>query len=179
MGYAIYKTVHLIAATRYFAEEIRKEKLPLYTIKSAIIVMITDGFQDPSHLDMGNRLRTIELEEVSNEAKKQGIRLFIINVDPSLNSAEYAPHRRQLQKITQNTGGDFYMVNNPLELQAIYKTIDHLEKGMIYQAGEASPQDQRPLLYSRFSLYPFLIAAGLFFLLAALIIETLILKRVP
>jgi Ca-activated chloride channel family protein len=36
IGYAIYKTAHMIAAVRYFAQERSKENKPIYDIKSTM-----------------------------------------------------------------------------------------------------------------------------------------------
>lgn len=173
IGYAIFKTANLIAATRHFANDLR-EGNPPYTIKSAIIIAVTDGFQDPSRLDYGNRLRTLELDDAAKYAKSQGIRLYVINIDPSLGTSEFAPQRRQLQTITQLTGGKFYLVDENQDLQNIYADISHLEKGTITQKAALHPHDT-----AHFPLYPYLIALGLFSLFLSLMLESFILKRVP
>lgn len=178
IGYAILKTVRLISATRYFAEQMRKEKLPPYVIKSAAAVIVTDGFQDPNRLDAGNRLRTIELEEVSNYARDERIRLYIVNLDPEFASSDYAPHRRQLKKITEKTGGAFFMIEDPGKLEEIYDRIDRLEKGTIFRKGSIAKDKSIPESI-RFSLYPYFIASGLFCLLAAVAIDAGFLRRVP
>lgn len=178
IGYAIFKTANLIAATRHFADESPAGEKPPYTIKSAIIIVVTDGFQDPSRLDQGNRLRTIELDDAAAYAKSQGIRVYVINIDPILASADYAPHRRQLQTITALTGGKFYLVSNNQGLADIYADINRLEKGTISPEMVAKAHhDQIPEV--RFSLYPFLIAFGLLCLLMALLLDSFIFRKVP
>lgn len=178
MGYAIFKTANLMAATRHFAEDLRQNGKPPYTIKSAIMIVVTDGFQDPSRLDYGNRLRTIELDDAAAYAKSQNVRLYVINIDPALGTAQYAPHRRQLQAITTLTGGQFYLVNDNQELKDIYANIDRLEKGTISQEVQLQTLDSKAA-YTRFSLYPFFILLGLGCLLAALFVDAFILKVVP
>lgn len=178
MGYAIFKTANLMAATRHFAEDLPQNEKPPYTIKSAIMIVVTDGFQDPSRLDQGNRLRTIELDDAAAYAKSQNVRLYVINIDPALASAQYAPHRRQLQAVTALTGGQFYLVDDDQELKDIYANIDRLEKGTISQEVHAQTLDSKKD-YTRFSLYPFFILLGLGFLLAALVLDSFILKTVP
>lgn len=178
MGYAIFKTAHLIAATRHFAEDLPPNEKPPYTIKSSIMIVVTDGFQDPSHLDLGNRLRTMELDDAATYAKSQGVRLYIINIDPALASARYAPQRRQLQAITQLTGGQFYLVNDAQDLKEIYANINRLEKGEIFQDTHLQAADFKTA-YMRFSLYPFLIFLGLGCLLTALVLEYQFLKIIP
>lgn len=176
IGYAIFKTANLIAATRHFAEDLRKGGKSPYTIKSAVIIAVTDGFQDPSKLDYGNRLRTLELDDAAKYAKSQGIRLYVINIDPSLGTPEFAPERKQLQTITNLTGGKFYLVDESADLQEIYDDIGRLEKGAIIRKGALREKEKLSYL---FPLYPYLIGIGLFFLLSSLLLENLILKRIP
>lgn len=178
IGYAIFKTANLIAATRHFAEESSQEGKSPYTIKSAILIVVTDGFQDPSRLDQGNRLRTIELDDAAAYAKSQNIRVYVINIDPILASSDYAPHRRQLQSITALTGGKFYLVSDNQGLADIYADINHLEKGTILpEVTVKAHHDQIPEV--RFSLYPFLIGLGLLFLFMALFLDSFIFRKVP
>lgn len=178
MGYAIFKTANLIAATKHFMQDLRQGGNPPFTIKSSVIIVVTDGFQDPSRLDQGNRLRTLELDDAAAYVKSQGIHLYVVDIDPALATSEYAPQRRQLQKITALTGGKYYLVNDNQDLQDIYKDINRLEKGTIYQ--EARLQSlHAQAQYSRFSLYPFFIFLGLGCLLSALLLESYILKEVP
>lgn len=178
IGYAIYKTANLLSATRQFANDLKEEGRPPYTIKSAIIIVVTDGFQDPSRLDQGNRLRTLELDDAANYAKSQGIRLYVINIDPVLSTAQYAPQRRQLQTITELTGGQFYLVDDSQELQDIYAAIDKLEKGSISQEASLQPLDVKSA-YTRFSLYPFLILAGIGSLFLSLFLNSTLFRVVP
>lgn len=178
MGYAIFKTANLMAATRQFIENLRQERSPPYTIKSAVMIVVTDGFQDPSHLDQGNRLRTMELDEAAAYAKSQNIHLYVINIDPALATPQYAPHRRQLQAITTLTGGQFYLAADNQELEEMYTNIDKLEKGTIVQE-VISPTSDSKGDYQRFSLYPFFIALGLCCLLGALLLDSMLLKIVP
>lgn len=177
MGYAIYKTAQLIAATRHFANDLNQQGKPPYTIKSAVIIVVTDGFQDPSHLDKGNRLRTMELDDAASEVKNQQIHLYVINIDPALSTSQYAAQRRQLQSITTLTGGQFYLVDNQQQLEDIYSAINQLEKGTILK--EPTRSVQKKTDFNRFSLYPFFITFGLLTLLIALFIDTFIVKVVP
>lgn len=175
MGYAIYKTAHFIAAARYFAEKEKNQVTPAYTIKNSVIVVVTDGFQDPNLLDKGNRLRTIELDEVAEFAKDQGIRLYIINIDSLMGVEQYAPQRRQLANITKKTGGDFFIVTSQRGLQEIYDKIDQLEK----EALPIPEPSEKRVHYSRFSFYPFFIALGLFFFFLFICLDSTLLKKVP
>lgn len=178
IGYAIYKAAHLIEATRYYSQSLTGDERPPYTIKSAVIVVVTDGFQDPSHLDQGNLLRTMELDDAAAYAKSQNIRLYVINIDPALATSEYAPQRRLLQKITAITGGQFYLASDTQQLHDIYKQIDKLEKGSFAKEVQVK-QSEKNADVSRFSLYPFFIAVGLLCLFFALVIDLCVFRTIP
>lgn len=174
MGYAIFKTAHLIAATRHFAQEVNKNEKAAYDMKSAIMIVVTDGLQDPNNLDKGNRLRTLELEEAATYAKSQNIKLYIINVDTRFAGMEnFAPHRRLMEKITQMTGGQFFLVNDHEDLSKIYGTIDKLEKGTLY-----GMQPEKQSVQHKY-LYQFFIALGLILFLSAIALESTYLRQAP
>jgi len=174
LGYAVYKAAHLITATRHYAEEISLANESQYHIKSGVIIAITDGMQDPNYLDKGNRLRTIELEEVAKFAKKERVRLYIINIDSSFATKQFAPHRRQMQKITKMTGGAFYLADESKDLTQIYRAINELEKSQIPQF---ISEEKREIRY--FSFYPYLISAGMICFLLGSLLEGFYFKSTP
>lgn len=176
IGYAIYKTAQLITATRHFSQEANLQQKPPYTIKSAVIIVVTDGFQDPNRLDQGNKLRTMELDDAAAFAKQQGIHLYVINIDPNFSSAQFTPHRRQLKAITEMTGGKFFLVGESQSLQEIYQSINELEKSKILR--KVVPEGRQDV-YRRFSFYPFLIMLGLACLISSLLLDFYLLRRVP
>lgn len=165
IGYALFKTVNLIAATRAFAEEARG-----YTMKDALIILITDGFQDPSPLDTGHQLRNIGLIEAATYAKEKGVKLYLINVEPQIAKETFAPHRRLLERTAKLTGGNFYLAENAKTLQKVYKTIDQLEK---------SELPSQELQRHRISYAPYFIAIGIALLFCASLFETVFFRRIP
>lgn len=182
LGYAIFKTAHLIVATKHFAQELRGKGRAAYEIKGTAIIAITDGLQNPNPLDKGNRLRTIELEEVAAYAKSQDIHLYLINIDPSISSPQFAPHRRLMKTITEATGGQFYLTSETQDLQKIYKDIDVLEKGAfltdLSTSSDRTPEEtNQPSI--RFSFYPFFISLGILCLLSSMFLETTRLRKIP
>jgi len=185
IGYAIFKTAHLIAATRHFAQELREKGKPAYEIKGSAIIVVTDGLQDPNPLDEGNRLRMIGLEDAATYTRDQGIRLYIINIDPTIAGDEYAPHRRQLNRVTEMTGGKFYLLGAGQSLQKVYADIDSIEKGKIMplSSNQGTTRNQQLTSFKghnqRFSLYPFFIALGLLCLFIAILLETTLLRKIP
>lgn len=179
IGYAIYKAASLIAATRHYSQEIIDKGEPAYTIKNSVIILVTDGLQDPNPLDQGKRLRNIDIPDAAAYAKQQGIRLYIVNVEPKITTEEFAPNRRQMQRAAESTGGKLFVVNNANHLEDIYQEIDRLEKSALPLPLQDFNKEDRPDLYYRFSLYPLLIAFGLIFLLCGLLLESTLFRRVP
>lgn len=175
IGYAIYKTASMIAATRHYAQEMQATGQTPYQIKGSAIIVVTDGLQEPSPLDKGKRLRNMDIPEAAAYAKEQNIRVYIINVDPSITSEEFTPHRHVMEKATEMTGGKFIIVGGGTSLMSVYEGIARLEKGNI-----SGNQGKMQLgMHRSFSLYPWLIALGLFCLSLGVLLETLLLRRVP
>lgn len=177
MGYAIYKTAHLLYATRQFADKPNRQGNLPFTIESAAIIVVTDGFQDPSRLDRGNALRMMELDDAAAFAKKENIRLYVINIDPSLSTAKYGAERRQLQSIAKETGGEFFLTSDAETLADIYGVINGLEKGKI--SSVKNTVVSAPEWVRQFSLYPYLLAFGGALLLFAYTLDSTLLRRVP
>lgn len=182
IGYAIFKTANLIAATRHFAEDLAgTAATPPYTIKSAVMILVTDGFQSPSPLDQGKRFRNIDLMEAAEYAKQQNIKLYIVNVEPRLaTNQEFASYRKLMQKTAEITGGKFYTTDNSLSLDKIYAEIDRLEKSTFFaESGSILPLSQRLHFYDRISFYPYLVSIGMVFLFVSMFLSGTILRRVP
>lgn len=177
IGYAIFKTTSMIVATKHFAKGLSQKGSPSYNIKNSIIILITDGLQDPSILDKESRLRNIGLEQAARFAKENGVRLYLINIDPRTYAEDLAPQRTQMEKITQLTGGRLYIVNDPGDLTQIYADIDRLQRSALPQIG-LSKKDQ-PNAYRRFSLYPYFILLSMFFLGFSVLLETVFARKVP
>lgn len=188
IGYALYKTVNMIVAAKHYAEEIIAKKNNLgmnesketaaYTIKNSIMILITDGLQDPNPLDKGKRFRNIDVPEAAAYAKENGIRLYIINVEPQMAEEQFVPYQHIMQKAATLTGGQFYMVDTTHTLEEIYKEIDSIEKSAIPMNMNNNPEE-RPDLYQRHPIAPYLIVIALISLLIAIILETILLRRIP
>lgn len=180
IGYAIFKTVNLIAATRHFAEDLALKQKPSYTIQSAAIVLVTDGFQRPNDLDKGKWLRTMGMEEAADFAAANQIHLYLVNVEPGLASDEFAPHRNLLERVAEATGGKFFLSSSKQSLQEIFEQIDQLEKSSlpIESLAQVKIQEDKDL-HPHLALFPWFIAAGLLSLAIAVLFNTTALRRVP
>lgn len=177
MGYAVYKTVNLILATKHFANDLIKQGKPAYDIENAIIVLVTDGVQNVNPADVNDPFRSMDISEAAIFAKKNDVRLYIINVDPSILTSKFTPERNLINKVTALTGGHFYIVDNSNSLAEVYADINKIEKSEIQDLNLS--KDKLPAIYQRVSFYPFFIAIGMAFLLLSLIFETTYFKRVP
>jgi len=80
-----------------------------------------------------------------------------------------------MERITQETGGQLFLVNEHQNLADIYKTIDKLEKTALF-AVSATKIATPP---HRFSLYPFLIALGMVLFLSSFVLDSTVLRKVP
>jgi len=179
IGYALFKTANLIAATRRYSQELVQRGEPAYSIKSSVIILLTDGLQDPNPLDKGKRLRNMDIPEAAAYIREQDIRLYVVLVDPELSTEKYTPYRHILQRATESTGGKTFMVEGVSNLDQIYHDIDQLEKSAIPVQFTEINKDERPDLYKRVSLYPYLIGLGLCCLLASILLETIFLRKIP
>jgi Ca-activated chloride channel family protein len=80
-----------------------------------------------------------------------------------------------MQKVTEITGGKFYLLDHIEELKNIYADIDKLEKSIL---PVLSKRDQ-PMRYQRISLYPYLIVIGLGCLLLSVLLKAFLLRTAP
>ncbi|MDB2614207.1 VWA domain-containing protein [Chlamydiales bacterium] len=159
IGYAIYKTAHLIGSIdRYAAEQ------EGYQIRHNAIILITDGLQTTHPLDIGRKYRSISLDDAANYAKSVDTKLYIINLFPDLNEERFSPERRQMQRVSQMTGGRFFSLKDPEGLSHVLREIDQIEKSAFTIKGQLVPGD----FVIRTPLYPY-------FLWGALVLFTLFL----
>lgn len=173
IGYAIFKTVNLIVATKHYAENVKGSHAPAYDIKTAIIILVTDGFQSPNPLDQENQYRSMSLEQAGEFAKKNGVRVYVANVEPAFATSEFAPFRRVMEQMAESTGGKFYLMAGQ-SLDQIYGDIDRLEKSRLPGLRTG------PVQYERlFSFYPWLIEIGMILLITALFLKTVLFRSVP
>jgi len=167
IGYAIFKTSHMIGATKRLA---REEKIP-YEIRDAAVVVLTDGLQGENPLDHDHPLRSMGVVEAASYAQKEGLKLYIIDVEPKIRYPQYAEPRRALEKGAELTGGHFYIADDEKMLGAIFAEIDSLECSRI-------PLGSPPLTHFEYlHLRDYLIAAALACVGGALLLGATYLRR--
>ncbi len=186
IGYALFKTVNLIKATKYFSENLVKEGKPAYTIHDTAIVLVTDGIQEPNPDDHSHPLRNIDIASAVEGAKEAGIRLYVININPDIMAPQFARAKAELEQAALATGGQFFLARDPQALVSIYQEIDHFEQSLLPQERqvfakikETKQQGGQGLRYQRVSFYPYFIALGMASLLLSCIISATIFRRGP
>lgn len=163
IGYAIYKTAGLIAATKQFMKG-------TYDLKGSAIVLVTDGLQDPNALDNENSLRNQDIPEAAAFAKENEIHLYIINIDPTMSLDQYTAHRNQMRKAAESTGGEFYLADDSETLKEVFEAINRLEKSVIPPPPLQPPGE---------STAPIFILLSLLTLFLAIFLETTLFRKVP
>ncbi|KAF3361947.1 putative batA protein [Chlamydiales bacterium STE3] len=165
IGYALYKTAHLIASTQeYYLKE--GEKL------ETAIILVSDGLQDPNPLDRGHAFRAMELEEAAAFAKKNNIKIYMINLEPRLKEKRFEPNLKQLQRIAQMTGGQFFLADGSNGIHSIFQQIDALEKHKI-----TTPDEQQ--YYEKKMLYAYLVVLTLVLAGSYMVLKLTFFKQVP
>lgn len=177
IGYALYKTANLIAATQSYARTGIGSDQPSHSMQNATIILITDGFHDPSILDAENSLRTIDPLEAAKDAKEKKVRIYIINIDPSMGSDKFIAERHLMQEVADITGGKYFLMNQTTDLGQIFEKIEAAEK--THLGSSESLQALNKELYQKIPLYPYLIGIGLLALLCGIFLESTLLRRIP
>lgn len=170
IGYALYKTIHLLAATRHYSALM---EAPPYTIEDSVILLVTDGLHSPHPEDRDEERRAIAPRDAAAYAKEQGIRLYIVNVEPRIAEEALAFFRHEMEAAAEMTGGRFFHVDAARGLEEIYREIDTLEKGRL-------PLRERPreALRYRVSAAPYLIAVALALAAISLLLAVTLWRRV-
>lgn len=163
MGYAIYKTAHLLS------ELLEREKELPYTIQKKMMILISDGLHDPNLLDLKHPYRAIPLIEAARFAKEKGVRLYIVNIDRHIGEEAYEANRNELKRVTEMTGGAFILEGNLDNLQEVIKAIPNEgKKSFAKSTFEATKY---------LSLASPLMLAGLLLIASSLLLEALFFRR--
>lgn len=166
IGYAIFKSTNLIASLKE-QSEFSKNKPP-YKILGAAIVLVTDGLQDPNPLDKDNPYRSMDVEVAAAYAKEKKVKLYMVNIEPSLGQEQFLPNIRQMKRVAALTGGKFYLIQEPSDLNSIFQDIDQLEKSEIAKTAT---------FYERLSYYPYFLSAAIGCFLAAILLHYTLFRR--
>jgi Ca-activated chloride channel family protein len=153
------------------------DRLSQSDAKSKVIILLTDGKEDPPETRLIDPLTALEI------AKAKGIRVYAIgmgavpstiiertgNAPGSKNPAIDFIDVELLQKIADETGGRYFRAKDKGALQYIYEQIDKLEKSKVEIAS-----------YKRFEerFLPFVLAA-LGFIFLEILLRYTVFKKFP
>jgi Ca-activated chloride channel homolog len=151
------------------------DRLSKTSAKSKVIILITDGKEDPPDTRLIDPLTALEI------ARVQGVKVYTIGMGavPSTvveiqgsrpaNPAIDFIDEELLRKIAEETGGQYFRARDKEGLENIYRKIDQLEKSTV----EVTSYKQVSELF-----IPFVLAA-LGFLFLEIIFRTTLLKKFP
>lgn len=153
------------------------DRLSQSTAKSKVIILLTDGKEDPPETRLIDPLTALEI------VKSKDIKVYTIgmgagpsaivevtgNKPPVKNAAVDFLDEALLRKIADETGGKYFRARDKDALEGIYAQIDKLEKSKV-----------EVMSYKRYEerFLPFVFAA-IGFLLLELLLRFTILKRFP
>lgn len=163
IGYAIYKTAHLISEFAAASP---------YKIHQPVMIVLTDGLQDPHPADFGNPYRTMGLEEAATFAKEKGIRLYIVNFEPQITEEKFKPNLNEMERAVKLTGGKLLLVINLDHVAEALKEIDLIEKSAF-----KSPEYLTQTL--QHSYFAYFASLGLVALIAAVALGETLFRRIP
>ncbi len=174
IGYAIFKAVNIIVATKHFADRQEEAHKGVYSIKNQAIIVITDGLQSPNPADRDNPFRFMPAEEAIGYANDNGIRVFYIGIDPILAKSDYAADISDMKKVMKAGGGDLFLATGQATIEDILSQIDTLEKS------ELPPQSvlrEKPIRET--SLVGVFVMAAMIALAAGVMLETTFVRSIP
>ncbi|MCB0776582.1 MAG: VWA domain-containing protein, partial [Chitinophagaceae bacterium] len=148
------------------------DRLTKSDAKSKVIILLTDGKEDPPETRLIDPLTALEI------AKSRSVKVYTIgmNAGAGVTTSATTPLRRTtadfldeelLQKIAGETGGKYFRARDKNGLQSIYKEIDQLEKSEIEITSFERVEEK---------FIPFVLAALLFIFLELLLRFTLLRK---
>ncbi len=153
------------------------DRLSKSTSKSKVIILLTDGKEDPPETRLIDPLTALEI------AKAQQVKVYTIGMSagPSqvAEQVEGQPARKSpetnfldeslLRKIAEETGGRYFRARDRDGLQQIYKQIDQMEKSKV----EITSFKRYRELFIPFAL------AALFFLLLEICLRYTVFRKFP
>ncbi len=134
-----------------------------YTIKSKIIILLTDGQQNAGEYDA---------VEAADAAKNNGIKIYSIAVvtDPRFMGRMEFYNTKKIQWAAEETGGKFYKAADGESLAGIYREIDKLEKSRFSET--IADYDE---LFQRWWIVPM----GLVLLTVEIVLRNTLFRTVP
>lgn len=161
-----------LAATRLNSVEKENQPEKGYTIKSKVIILLTDGENN------AGKYSPLEAAEL---AKKWGIKIYAIGFSgkatytvnslfgPKRVDAGSAVNSGVLKQLSEYSGGAYFQANTAKELAEVYAVIDKLEKSEVISYTHIEYKE----------LFPIFLLYALIFLAIGKILALTILRRLP
>ncbi|MBN4066982.1 VWA domain-containing protein [Simkania negevensis] len=185
MGYAVYKTLHLIEGTKHHASLAPPNLRPAYELMRPLLILATDGLEYPNPLDDGHEKRGISISEAAQLAQHLNTPLYIVNIEARLQHPDYRQNLQALKQAAQETGGGFYIAESPAALDQVYKEINSLEP-MPLPVGSLTKttlsfdkKDDEHSPTAKKLLFAIFVAIGMVLLGTSIFIETEVIRHVP
>jgi Ca-activated chloride channel family protein len=153
------------------------DRLSASTAKTKVIILLTDGKEDPPETRLIDPLTALEI------AKSKGVKVYTIGMGAGVSAiVEITPNKpgqknpasdfldeELLRKIADETGGKYYRARDKGALEGIYDQIDKLEKSKV-----------EVMSYKRYEelFLPFVLAA-LGFLFIELLLRFTVFRKFP
>lgn len=188
IGYALERAILQTIETKSRAKEENA-----YTVKSSVIVLITDGEQVLREEDANDRHKALLPSEAAALAKENGIRIYAIAISPRqiynergtvIRSINTQFSTEEIKQVASITGGKFFMAQDGEALLKIYEEINTLEKSSIPSKKELDvriekTKEQKKIETERVELFPVFLWAGFLGLIAEILLTTLYFRRIP
>jgi Ca-activated chloride channel family protein len=152
------------------------DRLSKSTAKSKVIILLTDGKEDPPETRLIDPLTAIDI------AKSRGVKVYTIGMSaaatipdvPTVTKGKKNPaidflDESLLQRIATETGGQYFRARDKAGLETIYKTIDQMEKTKVEVQNTVRFEER---------FLPFMLAA-LFFLFLEWVLRFTVLRKFP
>ena len=147
------------------------ERLRTSKSKSKVIVLLTDGNEQPPHTRLIDPLTALEI------AKAKGVKVYTIGMGTIGVGVSMTPGEEDhgyldetlLRRIAKETGGAYFRAIDKESLRRVYRQIDQLEKSEIEVVTRVR--------YGEYFVY--FILAALFFLLLDIILRHTLLRSFP
>lgn len=139
IGYAIFKTLHSIEGTNFYSKEDSR-------IRSAAILIFTDGLESPNPLDRNNPYRFLRTSEALQLATKMNIRVYYITVVPLFAEHALLQQIDTVKKQVEETKGAFFIATSQNALSAVMQQVDTIEKRTQAETVAVYEEPLQPLL---------------------------------
>ena len=188
IGYALERAILQIIETRSRAKEENS-----YTIKSSVIILVTDGEQVVREEDVNDRHKSLLPSGAATLAKQNKIRIYAIAISPRqiynergavIRSVNTHFSTEEIKKAASITGGQFFMAQDGDALLKIYQEINSLEKSAIPSKKELDvriekTKEQKKIETERVELFPIFLVSGFLGVIVEILLTTLYFRRIP